>query len=44
MLKTGTVGQFDVTVDGQLLFSKHKENRFPEEREILDALRSKADS
>jgi selT/selW/selH-like putative selenoprotein len=34
----GTPGQFDVVVDGKLIFSKHKEGRFPEEEEILRAL------
>lgn len=31
---------FDVTVDGKLVFSKHKEGRFPEHEEILRALSS----
>lgn len=34
----GTPGQFDVIVDGKLIFSKHKEGRFPEEEEILRSL------
>jgi selT/selW/selH-like putative selenoprotein len=38
VLQAGTVGQFDVEVDGRLIFSKHKEHRFPEHKEILDAL------
>lgn len=29
---------FDVTVDGKLVFSKHREGRFPEQDEILNAL------
>jgi selT/selW/selH-like putative selenoprotein len=37
-LVIGTPGQFDVLVDGQVLFSKHKEGRFPEEEEILRSL------
>jgi selT/selW/selH-like putative selenoprotein len=36
----GTPGQFDVIVDGKLIFSKHKEGRFPEEEEVLRALPS----
>ncbi len=35
---TGTAGQFDVVVDGQLIFSKHKEGRFPDHEEVLRAL------
>jgi len=35
---TGTPGQFDVVVDGRLIFSKHAEGRFPEEEEILRSL------
>jgi hypothetical protein len=27
-----------VLADGELLFSKHRQGRFPETREILDAL------
>jgi selT/selW/selH-like putative selenoprotein len=34
----GTPGQFDVLVDGNLLFSKHKEGRFPAEEEIVRSL------
>jgi selT/selW/selH-like putative selenoprotein len=37
-IEPGTVGQFDVLVDGRLVFSKHKEGRFPEHDEILRAL------
>jgi hypothetical protein len=29
-----------VLLDGQLLFSKHSEGRFPEEQEILGQLRN----
>jgi selT/selW/selH-like putative selenoprotein len=32
-------GVFDVVADGRLLFSKHREGRFPEEEEVLEALR-----
>lgn len=31
-------GCFEVTANGELLFSKLKEKRFPEDREILDQL------
>jgi selT/selW/selH-like putative selenoprotein len=32
------VGAFDVTADGALIFSKHKEGRFPDPAEIVKAL------
>ncbi len=35
----GDNGVFDVVADGKLIFSKHKEGRFPEDAEILTALR-----
>jgi selT/selW/selH-like putative selenoprotein len=38
-IEPGKVGQFDVIVDGKLIFSKHNENRFPEDDEVLRALR-----
>jgi predicted Rdx family selenoprotein len=34
----GGNSQFDVLDDGALVFSKQREGRFPEEREILDRL------
>ena len=34
----GSKGQFDVVANGQLLFSKHAEGRFPEQDEILSQL------
>jgi selT/selW/selH-like putative selenoprotein len=37
VLKQGGGGVFEITVDGQLAFSKKKLGRFPEEHE-LDAL------
>jgi selT/selW/selH-like putative selenoprotein len=40
-IEAGTVGQFDVLVDGRLVFSKHKEGRFPEHDEVLRALPSR---
>jgi len=33
------VGQFDVEVDGKVIFSKHQQHRFPEHGEILATLR-----
>lgn len=33
-----TGGVFDVEVDGTTIFSKHKENRFPEPNEIIALL------
>lgn len=35
----GAKSQFDVLADGDLVFSKQREGRFPEEDEILAALR-----
>ena len=32
---------FDVTVDGELVFSKHDAGRFPEESEIVELIRAK---
>ena len=32
-------GVFDVVADGRLVFSKHQAGRFPEEEEVLEALR-----
>jgi selT/selW/selH-like putative selenoprotein len=37
-LQIGTPGQFEVTLDGQIVFSKHAEGRFPEHQEVLDAM------
>jgi selT/selW/selH-like putative selenoprotein len=36
----GSKGQFDVLSDGDLLFSKRAEGRFPDEDEILERLGS----
>jgi selT/selW/selH-like putative selenoprotein len=36
----GGKGQFDVLRDGELVFSKHEAGRFPEQDEILAALRA----
>jgi hypothetical protein len=35
---SGEKSQFDVVADGNLLFSKQKEGRFPEHDEIIRAL------
>jgi selenoprotein W-related protein len=35
----GSGGVFDVTADGALLYSKHSTGRFPENSEVLQALR-----
>ncbi len=37
-METGTESQFDVFSDGELVFSKQREKRFPELAEILAAL------
>ena len=37
-LTPGRVGQFDVVVDGAVVFSKGSEHRFPGPGEILDKL------
>jgi len=34
----GETGQFDVLADGELVFSKAVERRFPEEGEVLGLL------
>ena len=39
-ISEGANSQFDVLADGELLFSKQRERRFPEEDEILAALRA----
>ena len=36
----GSGGVFDVTVDGALVYSKHATGRFPENAEVLQALRT----
>jgi len=35
-------GVFEVTVDGDLVFSKKAEGRFPEDAEIIDAIKAKS--
>jgi selT/selW/selH-like putative selenoprotein len=37
-LVPGGVGQFDVEVDGRLVFSKAKAGRFPDDAEVVAAL------
>ena len=39
-LVKGANGIFDVAADGKLLFSKHRDARFPEPAEIVRTLRS----
>ena len=36
----GSGGVFDVTADGTLVYSKHRTGRFPDNAEVLQALRS----
>jgi Rdx family len=36
--RTGKPSQFDVLRDGEVVFSKHKEHRFPEPGEVLSRL------
>jgi len=40
-LHEGGGGVYDVVADGELVFSKHESGRFPEDREILDALKQR---
>jgi selT/selW/selH-like putative selenoprotein len=35
---SGSKGQFDIVRDGDLVFSKQKENRFPDPGEVLSLL------
>jgi selT/selW/selH-like putative selenoprotein len=39
-LVKGANGVFDVTADGVVIYSKHSTGRFPENAEVLQALRS----
>ncbi len=36
----GSNGIFDVVADGEMIFSKHEVERFPEPKEVIDALRA----
>jgi len=38
----GSKGQFDVTADGELVFSKWEVDRFPEDGEVRELLRGRA--
>ncbi|MEO1993854.1 MAG: Rdx family protein [Planctomycetaceae bacterium] len=38
----GEKGVFDVVVDGDLVYSKHETGRFPENDEIVQALKARA--
>jgi len=38
-LKKGSNGVFDVVADGKVIFSKHSAGRFPENAEVIQALR-----
>ncbi len=40
-LHEGGGGVYDVVADGARIFSKHEEGRFPEDREIVDALKER---
>ena len=39
-LVKGVAGVFDIVVDGTVIFSKNVEQRFPQDAEIIAALRS----
>ena len=41
-LVRGSGGIFEVSVDGEPIFSKKEEGRFPSEKEIVDKLRERA--
>jgi selT/selW/selH-like putative selenoprotein len=41
-LVKGANGVFDVTADGELIFSKHRANRFPDSGEIVEILRGRS--
>jgi predicted Rdx family selenoprotein len=38
----GAKSQYDVVVDGTVVFSKQQEGRFPEEDEVLELLRARS--
>jgi len=38
----GAKSQYDVVVDGALVFSKQREGRFPEEDEVLELLQARS--
>ena len=37
-LVEGSGGVFDVTVDGQLVYSKHDTGRFPDDGEVVETI------
>jgi selT/selW/selH-like putative selenoprotein len=37
-VREGAKSQFDVFVDGELVFSKQREHRFPDDGEVLQLL------
>lgn len=39
-LAKGANGVFDVAADGKLVFSKHRDHRYPEPGEIIGALQA----
>jgi selenoprotein W-related protein len=39
-LVKGAGGVFDVTVDGRLVYSKHRTGRFPDPAEVVAAIRA----
>jgi selT/selW/selH-like putative selenoprotein len=39
-LKGGHGGVFDVTIDGQTVYSKHQTNRFPSNEEVFATIRA----
>ncbi len=38
----GDAGVFDVVADGDMVFSKHDQGRFPEDGEVVSALRERS--
>ncbi|MDH4322646.1 MAG: Rdx family protein [Betaproteobacteria bacterium] len=40
-LAKGANGVFDVAADGKLVFSKHRDRRYPEPAEIISALKAR---
>jgi selenoprotein W-related protein len=40
-LTKGSGGVFDVTVDGEIVFSKHNQDRFPRNEEIIELLKDR---
>lgn len=43
-LLKGGGGVFDVAVNGERIFSKHEQGRYPEEAEVIEAIREHSDS